>query len=219
MCWLRGWTPGDATVATLAAHVGYAFQNPDHQLFAPTVADEVAFGPRNLGLTEAEVAGRVAAALAALDLSALAQRHPLLLGYGIRRLVALAGVMALGAPVLVLDEPTVGLDHRAVERVLGVLRARRQRDEATLIISHDLAMVAAWATRVVALGAGRVVADGPPRAVLADESLLRLAGLAPPTVVRLAGTLAPFGVRPDVLTPDELCNSYASVWRATRDTR
>jgi ABC-type hemin transport system ATPase subunit len=127
--------------------------------------------------------------------------------------------VALDAPLLVLDEPTVGLDQRAGERVLALLRARRDRDEATLIISHDLALVATLATRVVALGAGLVVADGPPRAVLTDETLLRRAGIAPSVVAHLAATLAPLGVRRDALTIAEFCDSYAAAWRAARTDR
>ena len=204
------------TVARLATRVGYAFQNPDHQLFAATVADDVGFGPRNLGLLPPAVERRVATALAALGLEAFAGHHPLLLGHGTRRLVALAGVLALGTDVLVLDEPTVGLDRRASERVLKVLHERRLQGGGALIITHDLALAAAHATRIALLCDGELIADGPPRAILTDAALLAQAGLAPPAVTRLARALAPFGVRGDVLTTEEFCDGYAAAYRRLR---
>ena len=205
-----------SSVARLAAHVGYAFQNPDHQLFASTVAEDVAFGPRNLGLPSSEVDRRVASALARLGLEAVGERHPLLLGYGMRRLVALAGVLALETDMLVLDEPTAGLDRRAVDRVLAVVHERQTSGGAALLITHDLALVAAHATRVVLLHDGRVTADGPTRDVLTDAALLSSAGLTLPAVAALGRALAPLGVRPDALTIDELCDSYASAYQGLR---
>ena len=197
-------------VARLAAHVGYAFQNPDHQLFAPTVAADVAFGPRNLGVSTAATEQRVAKALAALDLTPVATRHPLLLGHGTRRLVALAGVLALDADLLVLDEPTAGLDRDAAGRVLTVIAAHQRRGGSALLITHDLALVAAHASRVVLLHEGRLLADDTPRTVLADEPLLTTAGLAPPLMTRLGRALAPHGIRPDALTVAELCDSFVA---------
>lgn len=204
------------SVARLAGRVGFAFQNPDHQLFAPTVAVEVAFGPRNLGLPTAEVERRVGATLVALGLTAVAERHPLLLGHGRRRLVALAGVLALETDLLVLDEPTVGLDRRAVERVLAVVEQRQGRGGSAVVITHDLSLVADRATRVIVLHRGEIVADGPTRRVLGDDRLLARAGLAMPPVTRLGRALSSFGVRSDALTVDELCVDVEAAWRRRR---
>ena len=176
----------------------------------------VAFGPRNLGLPSSEVDRRVASALARLGLEAVGERHPLLLGYGMRRLVALAGVLALETDMLVLDEPTAGLDRRAVDRVLAVVHERQTSGGAALLITHDLALVAAHATRVVLLHDGRVSADGATRDVLTDAALLSSAGLTLPAVAALGRALAPLGVRPDALTVDELCDSYASAYQGLR---
>ena len=201
-------------VAALASRIGYVFQNPDAQLFAPTVAADVGFGPRNLGLDAATVDARVAAALASLDLTAVADRHPLLLSYGARRLVALAGVLALATPVLILDEPTAGLDAAAAGRLLRAIEARRTRGDAILLISHDLDLVASHATRVVVMAGGRIIAHGPPRAILTDRALLTTAGLAPPRVTHLAQALAAHGIAADRLTVDELVDAIAARWRA-----
>ncbi|MDQ3411316.1 MAG: energy-coupling factor ABC transporter ATP-binding protein [Chloroflexota bacterium] len=206
------------SVAELAPRVGYVFQNPDHQLFAPTVAEDVAFGPRNLGLPAAEVERRVQAALTDLAITSLADQHPLLLGYGGRRLVALAGVLALGSPVLILDEPTSGLDQASGDRLFQVLHRRRERGDAAVLISHDFALVAAHASRVIVIAGGRLVAEGEPRRVLTDPALLARAGLAPTGLTRLAHLLEPLGVPADVLSVEEFAEAYERVYRRTRPT-
>ncbi len=203
----------DVPVHQLARHVGYAFQNPDDQLFAATVTEDIGFGPRNLGHDSAEVARRVGLAMEQLGLADVAKHHPFLLSRSARRLVALAGVLALTPDVLVLDEPTVGLDAWAVDQVRAVLRQHVGDGGAVLLISHDMGLVAATASRVVVLRDGRVVADGPARAVMTDRSLLTANNLALPPVTELAQALAPLGMRPDILDSEEFCAAYAALWR------
>jgi energy-coupling factor transport system ATP-binding protein len=202
-------------VARLAASIGYAFQNPDHQLFAPTVAEDVGFGPRQLGYPAEEIRARVTAAMAALGIEPLAGRHPLLLGRGQRRLVALAGVLALRPSLLVLDEPTAGLDIAAADRVRRLVDGHRRAGGTAVLISHDLDLVAADASRVVMLRRGRVVADGAPRRLLSDGDLLSGAGLAAPTATRLGQGLAGHGLPSDLLTGDEFVAAYVARFRAT----
>lgn len=208
---------GEATrgksVADLAPQVGYVFQNPDHQLFAPTVTADVGFGPRNLGLSPAEIEARVQAALGSLGLTALADHHPLLLSYGERRLVALAGVLALGSPALILDEPTAGLDHAHRDLVLDVIHQRQRDGAGVILITHDFDLVAAHADRVVVMARGDIVGDGPPRAVLTDAALLAAADLAPARITRLAQRLARLGIAADVLTVPEFAHDYEAVYR------
>lgn len=203
----------DRNVAELAPDVGYVFQNPDHQLFAPTVAEDVAFGPTNIGLPPDAVAARVRAMLDDLGIRSLADHHPLLLSYGARRLVALAGVLALGSPALVLDEPTAGLDQEHRDRLFRVIHQRQHQGNGILLISHDFALVAAHADRVIVIADGQIVGEGAPRPILTDAALLGAAGLTPPRVSRLAQLLSPHGIPPDVLTVPELASAYAKVYR------
>jgi energy-coupling factor transporter ATP-binding protein EcfA2 len=157
-------------VAQLARRVGLAFQNPDRQLFAGRTAAEVAFGPRNLGLRGAELEERIAAALAAVGLEAEAATNPYDLGYSRRKLLALASVLAMGTPLLVLDEPTTGQDARGVARVRDVV-ARAAADGRTVIaITHDMSFAAESFERAIVMRDGRVVADGRPEEALAELS-------------------------------------------------
>ena len=154
----------------MARHVGYVFQDPDHQLFAATVGEEVAFGPQNLGLPADDVGARVAAALQAVGLDDR-DADPFLLDKGFRQRLAVAAVLALGPDVLVLDEPTTGLDlvarHDFMERVRQIAR-----DGTTLIlISHHVDEIVPEIERVVLLREGRIAATGPKRLVLTRRAL------------------------------------------------
>jgi cobalt/nickel transport system ATP-binding protein len=150
--------------------VGLVFQDPDDQLFMPTVARDVAFGPQNLGLDDDEVMHRVVEALAAVEVSDLADRHPNHLSFGQRRRVAIAGVLAMHPEIVVLDEPTSNLDP-TTRRELAALLLRL--DITLLVVTHDLPFALEVCERAVVLDRGRVVADGPTRALLADIELMR----------------------------------------------
>ena len=178
------------SIGELAQTVGYVFQNPDHQIFLPSVAEEVAFGPRNLGFREAELDARVAEALALFDLSGLRERHPTLLGRGVRRRVALAATFAMRPRLLVLDEPTGGLDQRAADNLMSVLHDLVAEGRSVVLITHDMRLVGEHARRMVVLNGGQVRADGPTEQVMTQYELLRAAGIRPPAVARLAADLA-----------------------------
>lgn len=169
-------------VATLAERVGLAFQNPDRQLFAGRVSTEVAFGPKNLGLRGAALDERVNSALDAVGLSAEAASNPYDLGYSRRKLLALASVLAMRTPVLVLDEPTTGQDARGDARVRAVVAAAALERRTVAAISHDMRFVAECFRRVVVMRAGRVVLDGTPEVVFGQAAWpeLRAAYLEPP---------------------------------------
>jgi energy-coupling factor transport system ATP-binding protein len=190
-------------VRTLAGHVGYVFQNPLHQLFARTVAEELAFGPRNLGVAAPEVAARVAAAATSLGLEPHLAAHPHRLPLPVRKLVSIASVLTMRTPIVVLDEPTTGQDHRTTDRIAGVIRDLRAAGTAVVVVSHDMALVAAIADRLVVLDAGRIVAHGTPRDVLTDTRLAATTRLAPPQITQLAMALpGPTGRRVAMSVPE-----------------
>jgi cobalt transport protein ATP-binding subunit len=153
----------------LRARVGLVFQDPDDQLFMPTVREDVAFGPLNEGLGRQEALRRVQEALAAVRMDHAAERAPHQLSMGERRRVAIATVLASRPSLLVLDEPSANLDPRARRELLEVLEAI---DRTLLVATHDLPLAAELCERAVILARGRVVADGPTDALLADGGLL-----------------------------------------------
>ena len=158
-----------STSPVVRRNVGLVFQDADDQLFMPSVHDDVAFGPANLGLRGDELDGRVADALAAVGAADLRGRAPHHLSGGEKRRVALATVLAMRPELLVLDEPTSGLDPRGRRELAEVLDAL---PAAQLIVTHDLPFALATCPRAVIVGDGRIVADGPTREVLADAELL-----------------------------------------------
>jgi len=170
------------TVARLAHTVGLVFQDPDRQIFAGSVRAEVEYGPRNLGLRAAELRAAVDQALAAVGLENEARTNPYDLGASRRKLLALASVLAMRTPVVVLDEPTTGQDELGVHRVTSVIEQARDDGRTVIAISHDMRFVAEGFERVVVMRAGRLVLDGPPEQVFRREAWDELAStyLEPP---------------------------------------
>ena len=202
------------SMGELARQVGYLFQRPEQQIFSPTVQQELAFGPRNLGLSSAEIEARVEAALTRFDLTAIAGQPPAILSYGLRRRVTLASLAAMDPPVLVLDEPTVGLDARGLEETFAWLAGLHARGRAIVLVTHDMALAAAHAGRVVVLSQGQVIADGPPAGLFRQTDLLARAALVPPPVTALAQALGPHGMRGDSLTVEAFCDEYVALIEA-----
>jgi len=157
------------TLPELRRRVGLVFQDPDDQLFMPTVREDVAFGPLNMGLASAAALARVAEALAAVRMEHAADRAPHELSMGERRRVAIATVLAMRPDLLVLDEPSANLDPRARRELLEVLE---RVDRTMLVVTHDLPFAAELCERAVILSGGRIAADGPCDDLLADAGLL-----------------------------------------------
>ena len=198
------------SISELAHTVGYVFQNPDHQIFLPTVAEEVGFGPRNLGVRGAELEEQVEAALALFELSELRERHPTLLGRGVRRRVALAASYAMRPRLLVLDEPTGGLDRRATDQLMTVLHDLVAEGRSVVLITHDMRLVGEHAERMIVLNGGVLRADGSTAEIMACHELLHAAGIRPPAVARLAADLRDAGL-PAALTVDDFVENVVAL--------
>lgn len=175
----------------IAAEVGYVFQNPDHQFVTDRVWDEVAYGLQVRGFSDQVVQDRVEEMLTIVDLQRYADRSPFSMSLGERRRLSVATMLVLEPRLLVLDEPTIGQDHERAQQLMQLMSRLRQRYGTTvLMITHDVRLVAEWAERVLILGQGRLLYDGPPHAMFADTELLNQAGLLPPPVFEISRALA-----------------------------
>jgi len=154
--------------------VGLVFQNPDDQLFSPTVFDDVAFGPLNLGYSESDVRESVARALEGVGMAGFEKRSPHHLSLGEKKRIAIATVLAMSPEIMVLDEPTANLDPRSKGSLISLLR---QLPMTLIVASHDLELVRAVCRRVVILDEGKIVADGSAESLLSDVALLKAHGL------------------------------------------
>ena len=180
--------------------VGLVFQYPEYQLFEETVAADVAFGPKNLGLSEDEVNSRVrdAIELVGLDYDEIKDRSPFELSGGQKRRVAIAGVIAMKPQVLILDEPTAGLDPGAHRDILDMIEEIKEiSGNITIFVSHNMADVAALADKVMVMDKGRLLMMGTPREVFAQKDRLKEAGLSVPPVTELMAELKEKGAEVD----------------------
>lgn len=169
--------------------VGLVLQEPDDQLFAATVEQDVSFGPLNLGLSEAETRKRVGEALEALRIAPLAARATHTLSFGQKKRVAIAGILAMRPEILVLDEPTAGLDPHGVTHLLGALQQLHETGTTLVFSTHDAELAYAWADRVAVFHDGMVLCQGETAAVLGDREVMRRARLRPPLLLELAQLL------------------------------
>jgi cobalt/nickel transport system ATP-binding protein len=165
--------------------VGLVLQNADDQLFAATVAEDVSFGPLNLGLSESEARHRVHYALGALHIADLAERPTHMLSFGQKKRVAIAGLVAMQPEILLLDEPTAGLDHQGTEDLLVVLEELGNRNTTLVFTTHDVELAYRFADEVALFEGGRTLAQGPTTEVLSNNALLRAAGLDAPLLLKL----------------------------------
>ena len=177
----------------LGKRIGYVFQNPDHQIFANTVQEEVAFGPRNFGLSEDEIAHRVRGALQEVGLEGYEDKDPFSLTKGERQKVAIASVLASRPEVIILDEPTTGLDYWGQRGVMDLLKVLNEKGHTIIIITHCMWAAAEYCHRCVVMADGRVLKDGPTREVFRDEGVLAEASLRAPAITQLGNLL---GVTP-----------------------
>lgn len=209
--WARG-----VSLREIRRKVGLVFQYPEQQVFEDTVFDDIAFGPKNLGFSRAEIEERVEKACALVGLSRdLLTRSPFELSGGQVRRVAIAGILAIQPKVLILDEPTAGLDPRGRNEILDNIKRLHESGLTVILVSHNMEDVARLCERVMVLSRGKLVADGPAREVFSRGEFLASMQLKPPEVTILMEKLRQRGwaVRSDVLTVEE---AYAEIMRELR---
>ena len=206
----------------LRQRIGLVFQYPEYQLFEETVAKDIAFGPKNQGLSAEQIAERVRYAMDCvhLDYDKYAERSPFELSGGQMRRVAIAGVLAMRPSVLILDEPTAGLDPRGRDKILTMLEELHARENTTiLMVSHSMDDMARLATRLIVMAEGKILASGAPREIFAREDLMVSAGLGVPDASRLCRALREKGLDlpDDLYRPEELKEHLLRLWRARRE--
>lgn len=207
------------TVGQLAQTVGYVFQNPDHQIFCDTTRQELAFGPRNLGLPEAEVERRVEEALARFGLEQYADSPPALLGYGLRRKIGVAAVYTMRPHIFILDEPTTGLDWRGTMELMELIGEMHRQGHTIILVTHDMKLVAEFSQKCLVLREGRVLAYDETRAVFRRSEVLRETQIEPPQVTALAQRMAPYGMPDDVLSVEEFYAAYSGLMDCQGDRK
>lgn len=192
----------------LAQKVGYVFQNPDHQIFSTTVEEEIRFGLKQTRLDQKEIDKRVQEVLEFTGLESVRDEHPYSLGKGERQRLAVASILALRPGVLVVDEPTTGQDWAGVQTMMGLIDELNAAGTTIVMVTHDMDIVARHAKRMIVMDDGRVTADGPPAAVLADSEVLQQAAVNTTQPAELCRTLWPGS--PVILDPVALGEHLAS---------
>ena len=214
-------TSGDVKMTEIRRRVGLVFQYPEYQLFEETVAKDVAFGPRNLGLSEEEIDKRVkeAVRMVGLNYDEIGEVSPFELSGGMKRRVAIAGVIAMEPEVLVLDEPTAGLDPSAHRDILSMIRRIHKEMNITLIfVSHNMSDIAEMSDRVIVMSEGRIALDGTPREVFSHAKELSDMGLSVPPARELVEQIKAkaAGFESDALTIDEAAADIREYLEASR---
>lgn len=205
----------------LRRRIGLVFQYPEYQLFEETVAKDIAFGPKNQGLSAAEIDERVRYAMACvhMDYEKYAGRSPFELSGGQMRRVAIAGVLAMRPAVLILDEPTAGLDPKGRDSILSMLEELHSSEHVTmLMVSHSMDDMARLATRLIVMSEGKIVATGTPREIFVQQEMMTSIGLDVPQAALLCHRLREKGydLPADLYRPEELQEHLLRLWKETK---
>jgi energy-coupling factor transport system ATP-binding protein len=203
----------ESSIVQMVRRVGYVFQNPDHQLFNNNCWDEIAYGPRNIQLSEEEVKDRVEEAIQVVGLPKIYhQEHPFFLSKGLRQRVAIASILALKPHVIIVDEPTTGQDVKQSIEIMSFLKSLNEDlGHTIIIITHDMPIVGLYSQRVIAMAQAQVVADGSTREVFKQADILRKTFLEPPQITQLAQATQGSGFDPGILTVDEMVENYLRI--------
>jgi energy-coupling factor transporter ATP-binding protein EcfA2 len=205
---INGQNTKEHSIGELARSVGYVFQNPDHQVFCATTRAEIEFGPHNLGLPEEEVQRRTDETLEYFGLTAHAEEPPALLGFGLRRKISIAAVYAMRPDILILDEPTTGLDWQSALDMIRLVQDLHRAGHTILLVTHDMKIAAAFTELTLVLRDGRVLLYDDTRSVFCQTDTLRETQIEPPQIMELANRMRPFGMPEGILTVDECFEAY-----------
>lgn len=199
-----------SSIVQMVKRVGYVFQNPDHQLFNSNCWDEIAYGPRNIQLSDEEVKERVEEAIQVVGLPKIYHsEHPFFLSKGLRQRVAIASILALRPHVIIVDEPTTGQDMKQSLEIMDFLQDLNDKHGHTIIIiTHDMPIVGIYARRVIAMAQARIMADGPTREVFTQTEVLEKTFLAPPQITQLAQADPDLGFNPGTLTVEDMVGQF-----------
>jgi energy-coupling factor transport system ATP-binding protein len=195
---LEGQNNREMEIEEISQHVGYVFQNPDHQIFSPSVFEEVEYGLRNSAVPETERKQRIIEALDLTGLKGREQIHPFNLSKGERQKLALASVLALQPETIIVDEPTTGLDWAGALKIMQEIKHLKERGHTIIMITHNMRLVAEYADRVVIMNRGRLIRQGKVNEVLAERELLMANNLQPTQISLLVQELASLGIPPTV---------------------
>lgn len=172
-------------IGQMARKVGYVFQNPNHQIFCTTVKDELEAAPKNFGFSEAEVKRAVEEVVELMNIESVLNSHPLTLDYTTKKIVSIASVLAFKPDVLILDEPTGGLDETGRVMLKKIINMMNENGHTVIMISHDMDYVAENSDRVIVMCQGEVIDDGPPKKIFLNASVLQRAQIEPPQITQL----------------------------------
>ena len=201
---VKGSSVSGQTIAQLEKHGGYVFQNPDHMIFADSVEEEISFGPKNLGMDPEHIRDGVGRVLEFTSLERYRESHPMSLSGGEKQRLALASIIVSDPDILILDEPTTGLDYNSVQAMISLVRTLKQQGKTIVIVTHDMGLVSRIATRCIVMKSGGIVADASPKEVFSDKKLLAETYLEQPPSLMLSELWG----RPSALTPEELATDW-----------
>jgi energy-coupling factor transporter ATP-binding protein EcfA2 len=194
----------DLPTSELAKSVGYVFQNPDHQIFAEKVRDEIIFGPRNLGFSQERIEVVTQQVLADMDLAGTEEDMPFQLSRGQRQRLAVASVLAMEPSILIIDEPTTGQDWKQSLTLMQLVEGLNNKGHTCIVTTHNMNLVSLFSRRVVVMWRGKILLDGPTQDVFREVELLARAGIKPPEVYEVTRTLMPEIKLDKPITPDDL---------------
>ncbi len=207
---VNGLSTAGRTVQEMSAHIGYVFQNPNHQLFARTVQAELEFGPRNIGIEGEELEERIARAVEFFGLQDVIEEHPYRVSFPIRKLVGIASIVTMEPSILILDEPSTGQDHQTTTIINALMRRLAEQGTTVVCVSHDMPLLADVVERVIVMKSAQIIADASPREVFADQALMARTNLQAPQITEIAlQTVVPRG-GPVALTPRELADDIVA---------